>query len=81
MPVKGLQPCITDVDNAAMPLIECMSKRDYDKSNNECQKTEFEFINRTSNFRTSFNNPSVDCIDQIECSSITGKLHKILVIV
>ena len=56
--VEGTQPCITDADNAAVQLIECTSLRDYDRSNSKCQKTEFEFINQTSNFRTSFNNPS-----------------------
>ena len=79
--MEGEQPCVTNADNAIVQFIECMPLRNYDRSNSKCQKTEFEFINRTSNFRTSFNNPSVDCIDQIECSSITGKLHKILVIV
>jgi len=52
--------CITDADNAAVYLSECVSLSDYDKANIECQKTEFrfEFINQTSNFRTSFNIPT-----------------------
>ena len=39
-------------------FIECTSLRDYDISNSELEKTEFKFrfINRTFNFRTSFNN-------------------------
>jgi len=59
-PVEGGQPCATNADNAVVQFIECMPLRNYDRSNSECQKTEFEFefINRTSNFRTSFNNPT-----------------------
>ena len=59
-PVEGTQPCVTDADNAVVQFIECKPLRNYDRSNSECQKTEFEFINRTSNFRTSFNNPKRD---------------------
>jgi len=57
-PVEGAQPCVTDAYNAVVQFIECMPLRNYDRSNSECQETEFEFefINRTSNFRTSFNN-------------------------
>ena len=60
-PVEGTQPCVTNADNAAVRLIECTSARDYNKSTSKCQKTEFkfEFINRSSNFQTSFNNPSL----------------------
>ena len=60
--MEGVQPCVTDADTAAVRLIECMSAMNYDRSNSKCQKTEFEFefINRTSNFRTSFNNPNVN---------------------
>jgi len=60
LPVEGAQPCVTDADNAVVQLIECTPLRNYDRSNSECQKSEFEFefINRTSNFQTSFNNPS-----------------------
>jgi len=57
-PVEGTQPCVTDTDNAIVQFIECMPLRNYDRSNSECQNTEFEFINQTSNFRTSFNNPN-----------------------
>jgi len=57
-PVEGSQPCVTDTDNAVVHIIKCMPLRNYDRSNSECRKTEFEFINRTSNFRTLFNNPS-----------------------
>jgi len=62
-PVEGGQPCTTNADNAIVQFIECMPLRNYDRSNRECQKTEceFEFINRTSNFRTSFNNPIYNC--------------------
>jgi len=61
-PVEGGQPCITDADNAVVQFIECRPLSNYDRSNSECQKTEFEFefINQTSNFRTSFNNSSLD---------------------
>ena len=59
-PVEGTQPCVTDADNAVVQFIECTPLRNYGRSNSECQKIEFEFefINRTSNFRTSINNPS-----------------------
>jgi len=57
-PVEGMQPCVTDVDNAVVQFTECTPLRNYDRQNSECQKTEFEFINQTSNFRTLFNNPS-----------------------
>ena len=63
--MEGTQPCVTDADNAAVRLIECTSPSDYDKSNSECQKTEFEFefINRTSNFQTLFNKPTLDDLE------------------
>ena len=59
--MEGAQPCVTDADNAIVQFIECKPLRNYDRSNSECQKTEveFEFINGTSNFRTSFNNPTM----------------------
>ena len=51
-PVEGAQPCVTRADNAVVQFIEWMPLRNYDVSNSECQKKEFEFefINRTSNF-------------------------------
>jgi len=60
--VEGGQPCATNADNAIVQFTECTPLRNYDRSNSECHKTEFEseFINRTSNFRTSFNNPNCD---------------------
>ena len=64
-PVEGTQPCVTDAANAIVQFIECTPLRNYDRSNSECQKTEFEFINRTSNFRTSFNNPNLNIARQI----------------
>ena len=57
--MEGAQLCVTDADNAVVQFIECTPMKNYDRSNSKCQKTEFEFefINQTSNFRTSFNNP------------------------
>ena len=48
-----------------MQFIECTPLA-YDRSNSKCQKTEFEFefINRTSNFRTLFNNPTSEVMNQ-----------------
>jgi len=58
-PVEGAHPCVTDADNAVYWM---HAPGDYDRSNSKCQKTkfEFEFINQTSNFRTSFNNLTLD---------------------
>ena len=51
---------LTDAYNTAAWLMECTSLNDYHKLNSEYRKNEyeFEFINWTSNFCTSFNIPS-----------------------
>jgi len=58
--VEETQPGTSDTDDAAARLSVCMFLSDYHTSNSEYRywKTEFKFINKTSNFWTSFNNPS-----------------------
>ena len=68
LPVEGAQSCVTDADNAAVHRAAyCTPLSDYDKSNSECQKIEFEFefINQNSNFQTSFKIHK--CVQQFLC--------------
>jgi len=55
--VEDAQTHASDMDSAAVRLIECTFMRDYYRLNSEYQKNEFkfEFLKQTSNFPTLFN--------------------------
>jgi len=57
LPVEDAQTHASDMDSAAVRLIECTFMRDYYRLNSEYQKNEFkfEFLKQTSNFPTLFN--------------------------